>query len=126
MRSLIGIVIGAGTLLASTPSLAWTVQQVPSVGSASGQVSRFRDPDEALESAGSSLRDSVVDNDIRAQGGAAFTGGWSAGGGYSGQSYGFGPVTASSQSYGDSRFDGLDAAGGYGVGQPLFSAPRHH
>ena len=122
MRILIKATLVATALFAATPVLAWTVQAVPSVGSAG---SRFSDPDEALESEGSSLRDSVVSNSLSVQGGAAFNGGAQQ---YRGdaQSYGFGSVTSTSQTYGGQPADGFgNSPYGDGVSAAQFPFARH-
>jgi hypothetical protein len=64
-------------------------------------VSRFSDPDEAIANSASEVRNSVVESNLRAQGGAAFTGGSTVPYGYNSQTSNFGPATVTTQTYSD-------------------------
>ncbi len=65
MRTWIKAGLAAAVTLAATPALAFTVAPATSTPTAR----QFADPDEALETATSALRDSVVENNLRAAGG---------------------------------------------------------
>ncbi|WP_158918141.1 hypothetical protein [Caulobacter sp. S45] len=108
-------------LAIATPCLAFTVTQAP-LGS-DAPASRFSDPDEAIASSASSVRDSVVENNLRAQGSAAFTGGAPMAYGVASQGYGFSSAVATSRTYADG-FGPTGAANTYSTPLPLVPGGR--
>ena len=120
MRLSVKLVFVSALALGATPALAFTY--VPSSATPSGQ--QFADPDAALESTASTLRDEVVTNTLRAQGGPL------AGGGSnfdpSSQGYvGYGSTTRSLQDLEGAAADPDAAMGGLGPpAEPFILRPH--
>lgn len=120
MKLSVKLVCATVLALGATPALAFTY--VPSSATPVGQ--QFADPDAALESTASTLRDDVVTNNLRAQGGPLA----GAGSNFASPSrggYGYGATLGPAHYFGGAPADFGSSTGGYEApSMPFLDGPH--